>query len=101
VSAAVNLLNGGDGRTVVGWKLGIRPAVIARFVGASLLVILLLFFGNIRDRLALIAGGLLGAAGVATVLILDARRIPPLLELAAGDVAAGRAAGSPAGAGAA
>jgi hypothetical protein len=94
VSADINLLDGADGRAIVGWKLGVRATVIARVVGASLLVILLLLFSNFYSRLALIAGGLLGAVAVAAVWVRDARRIPPLLELAADDVAARRAAGT-------
>jgi hypothetical protein len=94
VSAAINLLDGGDGRTMVGWRLGVRATVIARFVIVSVLIIVLLLFGNLASRLALIAGGILGTVSVAAMWILDARRIAPLLELAADDVAARRAGGA-------
>jgi len=94
----INLLNGGDGRTVVGWKLGTRRAIAFILAFTSLGVILGAFD---RNWVHLISGGLLWAILGIALSVSDARRIPPLLELAAEDVAARRSTAPPAAASAA
>lgn len=99
VSAALNLLNAADGRTLLGWKLGLRPSGPLGLVAGSLLMVLLLLWGRLGNPPILIVGGLLAlAAFVLFRLSADARRIPPLVELAVADVVARRAPSGEAGA---
>jgi hypothetical protein len=87
VAAALNLLNARDGRIVVGWSLGIRPIFVARrLIALFVAAVLALILG--RGLKAAIAIGVLGGLALAALFTLDARRIPPLLELAVRDVGA-------------
>lgn len=95
VTTAINLLDGGDGQTMIGWKLAIRPAATLCYVTMFLLIILILlgFEHASFSRIVPLFGGLFGlGAG----LMFEARRIPPLLELAAKDIAERRTAAPPA-----
>jgi glycosyltransferase involved in cell wall biosynthesis len=88
--ADINLLNGGNGPTVVGWKLGVSKGCIASFVGAGALALLGLG-GLAFDRFAPVLVCLVVVmAALVMNLFWEARRIPALIELAVDDVAAGR-----------
>ncbi len=95
VTAAINLLDGGDGQTMIGWKLAIRPAATLCYVTMFLLIILILL-GFEHASVNRIVPLFVGLIGLGAGLMFEARRIPPLLELAAKDVAARRAAVPPA-----
>jgi hypothetical protein len=98
ITAALNLLTADESNLQLGWNLGFRFDAIALPDLTFFLTILLLAFGFFANRLGVFAaiGGAL-AALIAGAIICDARRIPPLLELAADNLcqaptAAGNAA---------
>ena len=85
VAVALNLLNARDGRMVVGWNLGITATFAARRLLALIAAVGLMLLAGISSTPALLIG-IFGALALATLYVLDARRIPPLVELAVRDV---------------
>jgi glycosyltransferase involved in cell wall biosynthesis len=91
--ADINLLDGSDGRTMVGWKLGIRRPTTFILAFASVGIIL----GALdRNWLHLISAGLLSATLGVALVVSDVRRIPSLLDLAVFAVDDRRTTASPA-----
>src|SRR5579863_12370 len=91
-TAALNLLNARDGRIVVGWKLGAQPAVAAWRFGVLVIVVAAVFYFSAGPYLAILAA-VLGAMAITTLFVLDARHLPPLIELAVREAGAVHAAG--------
>ena len=86
--ADINLLNGDDGRMVVGWKLGISSFFLGTRAASYLTILLLLFLlDGIRSPQQLIVIGLIYATLIILFVIREARRIPPLLEAAVDEAA--------------
>jgi hypothetical protein len=93
-AAALNLLNARDGRIVVGWKLGAQQSIATRRFGALLVVVAgILYLGGGPDAAVLAA--MLGSSAIAIVFLLDARRLPSLIELAVREAGVAYAAYQP------